>query len=158
VKLFVSNKNNQILFQEQDLILIGRLIDAEFPNYQKIIPGEFATQVLFDREELLKAVKICSIFARDSANIIKLSFQKEKIVVSANSPSVGQNTVDVEAKLKGEENEIAFNARYLLDLLGNITENDMIFEMTGPLNPGVFKIQGDDTFLHIIMPIRVQNE
>ncbi|MCL5439142.1 MAG: DNA polymerase III subunit beta [Patescibacteria group bacterium] len=158
IKLFVSNKSNQILFYEQDTVLVGRLIDAEFPNYQKIIPSDFGTQVLFDREELLKAVKICSIFARDSANIIKLSFQKEKIVVSANSPSVGENTVEVEARLKGEENEIAFNARYLLDLLGNISEESMVFEMTGPLNPGVFKIQGDNTFLHIIMPIRVQNE
>lgn len=156
VKLLISEKNNQLIFSQENILLVGRLIEGDFPNYERIIPSDFETRVEFDREELQKAVKTCSIFARDSANIIKMSFKKDSIIVSANTPSVGQNIVKVEAITTGEENEIAFNARYLLELFANIEENDLIFEMTGPLNSGVFKIKNNPDFLHIIMPIRVQ--
>ena len=101
-------------------------------------------------------MKICSIFARDSANIIKLSIRKEAIIVSSQTPSLGENTVDVEAKMTGEENEIAFNAKYLLDVLSHLEPEELTFEMSGPLNPGVFRIKDDASFLHLIMPIRIQ--
>jgi len=156
IKMFTSTESSQVLFSQGETLLIGRLIEGTFPNYEKIIPSDFSTQVLFEREEMQKAVKICSIFARDSANIIKLSFQKNQIIVSSQSPQVGENTVTIEAVLKGEENEIAFNAHYLHDVLAGINEKEMIFEMTGPLNPGVFKIKDDNSFLHLIMPVRVQ--
>ncbi len=155
-EVFLSQKQQQVIFKQGDLIIVGRLIEAPYPNYEKIIPSESSSQVAYDREELLKAIKICSIFARDSANIVKIAIAKDKIIVSANTPSVGKNSVEVEAKLSGEENEIAFNARYLLDFLSNIEEQNLVFEMNGPLNPGVFKIQGESSYLHIIMPIRVQ--
>jgi len=156
ISMFVSKEQNQVLFEQGDTVLIGRLIEAEFPNFEKIIPSDFSVSISFDREELLKAVKICSVFARDSANIIKFSLTKDKIIVSSGSSSVGENTVEVDARLSGEENEIAFNARYLLDVLGNVEEKEMVFDMIGPLNPGVFKVKGDESFLHLIMPIRVQ--
>ena len=156
VTISVSEKTNQIIFTQGETILVGRLIEAEYPPFEKILPTEHSTSAVFEREGLLNAVKICSVFARDTANIVKLSFGKNKIIVSANTPSVGENKADVEAKIEGEENEIAFNARYLLDLLGNVNEEELIFEMTGPLNPGVFKIKDNPYFLHLIMPIRVQ--
>lgn len=156
VGMYVSQGSNQVLFEQGKTVLVGRLIEAEFPNYEKIIPSDFSVNVSFDREEMQKAVKICSIFARDAANIIKLSLRKDQIIVSSQSPSLGENTVTVDAKLNGEENEIAFNARYLIDVFANIEEKDIVFEMTGPLNPGVFKVANDESFLHLIMPIRVQ--
>jgi len=154
IGIFVSEHNNQIIFSQDDIILVGRLIEAQFPTYEKLIPTDISAKATFDREEMLKAVKTCAIFARETANVIKLSLQKEKVVVTAKTPSLGENTVEVEATLTGEENEIAFNARFLLDVLGNIDSSEMSFEMTGPLNPGVFRIAGDSTFLHLIMPIR----
>ncbi len=158
VSVFISKENNQALFFQGDTVLIGRLIESEFPSYEKIIPTSHESSAVFDRQDLLAAVKTGAIFARETANIVKLSVQKEKITVSANAPSVGKNSVEIETRLIGEENEIAFNARYLLDFLSAIEEEEMVFEMTGPLNPGVFKIKDDDSFLHIIMPIRVQAE
>jgi DNA polymerase-3 subunit beta len=156
ISLYVSNKNNQAIFIQGETTLVGRLIEAEYPDYEKIIPTEFGTRAEFDKEEMQKAVKLCSVFARETANIVKISVKKDKMIVSANTPSAGENTVEVDAKTTGEENEIAFNARYLLDLFANIEEENMSFEMAGPLNPGVFKITGDNSFLHLIMPIRVQ--
>ncbi len=156
ISLFVSGKNNQAIFVQGETTLVGRLIEAEYPSYEKIIPTDFGTKAEFDKDEMQKAIKLCSVFARETANIVKFSVKKDKIIVSANTPSVGENTVEVDAKAIGEENEIAFNARYLLDLFSNIEDENMSFEMTGPLNPGVFKITGDNSFLHLIMPIRVQ--
>ncbi len=157
ISFYISTKNNQVLFIEDSTTLIGRLIEAEFPNYERIIPSEYSTRVVFQKDELQKAVKVCSIFARETANIVKFAVKSNAIIVSANTPSVGENTVEVEAQVQGEENEIAFNARYVLDILSHIDSEEMTFEMTGPLNPGVFKIVNDDSFLHLIMPIRVQS-
>lgn len=156
IEIYSSTGNNQILFFLEDAVLAGRLIEAEFPNYEKIIPSDFSTRTVADREEFQKAVKTCSIFAREAANIVKLSLEKGKIVVSASAPSLGETSVEVEASIEGEENEIAFNARYLLEFLGSVNSEKIIFEMTGPLSPGVFKLDDDKDFLHIIMPIRVQ--
>lgn len=156
VKIYISEERNQILLEGGESIIVGRLIEGAYPPYEKIIPFDFSAQTTFLREDLLKAVKICSIFARDSANIISLSLKKEAIIVSSQSGSVGENSVEVEAKLTGEENEIAFNARYLQDVLSHVNAEEMVFEMTGPLNPGVFKIKDDVSFLHLIMPIRTQ--
>lgn len=158
VSVYALKENNQIIFSQEDIVLVGRLIEAEFPAFEKIIPNDFSTRTVFDREDLQRAVKACYVFARSSASIIKISVRAEKVVVYANAPSVGQNTVEIDAKTIGEENEIAFNARYLLDFFSHVEEESISFEMTGPLNPGVFKIEGDDSFLHLIMPIRVQQE
>lgn len=158
IKVYGSMKNNQIIFLQNDTTLVGRLIEAEFPAYEKIIPLENKTKTSFDKEEMRKAVKTCYIFARETANIIKLDIQKEKIIVSSSTPGIGANTIELEAKTKGEEGQAAFNGRYLLDLFSNINEETMSFETNGPLNPGVFKIDKDETFLHLIMPIRVQGD
>lgn len=155
ISFFVSKKINQVIFFQNDTLLVGRLIEAEFPVFGKIIPTDVSTTVKFDREDLLRAVKTCAIFAKDTANIITFDLKKEKIIISSKTASLGENNVEIEAMLTGEENEIAFNARYLLDALSRIEENDLIFEMTGPLNPGVFKIASNPGFLHLIMPIRV---
>lgn len=156
VSFFLSRKQNQIVVSQNNATIVGRLIEGGFPDFAKIIPSSVETKSVFDREELLRAIKTGLIFAREAANIVRLSVKKDGIVVSANTPSVGENTVEVEARATGEENEIAFNGRYLLDILGSIEEEEMVFEMTGPLNPGVFKIKDDESFLHLIMPIRVQ--
>lgn len=156
VSLFVSDKNNQVVFDYSGIEIVGRLIEAEYPDYQKIIPQESTTSATFNRADAQNAVRACSVFAREAANIVKMSILKDKIMFSASASSVGENEVEIEAKTTGEENEIAFNARYLLELFSNIDEEQMVFEMTGPLNPGVFKLEKDKNFLHLIMPIRIQ--
>ena len=156
LKIFVAKTKNQILFTQGDTTLVGRLIEDTYPEYEKIIPTDFSTKTEVNKDELLNAIKICTVFARETANVIKLAVFKNKVVVSANSPSVGEDSVEIEAKTTGEENEIAFNAKYVLDILSAVSKEILVFEMTGPLNPGVFKIKDDNSFLHLIMPIRVQ--
>lgn len=156
VGVYMSAEKNQIVFSTSDTTLVGRLIEAEFPNYEKIIPQDSSTKTVFQREDLQRAIKAGYVFARQTAGIVKMTIQKNKIVISANAPSVGKNTIEIDAETIGEENDIAFNARYLLDFLSNTMSEEISFEMTGPLNPGVFKEGDDPSFLHLIMPIRVQ--
>jgi DNA polymerase III subunit beta len=147
----------QVIFTIGDTKIITRTIDGEYPNFEKIIPKSFATRAVVDKDELEKAVKSASIFARDNANIIKIHLDEGLVTVSANTPQVGQNTVDVEANVEGDGADIAFNSRFLIEFLSNFDGDQVVFEMTGSLNPGAFKASGDETYLHIIMPVRVQN-
>lgn len=135
--------------------ILTRLLDGEYPNFERIIPKNHTTRVLIEKEPFLRAVRSAAIFARDNANIIRLSLDKQKIVLSANAPQVGENMVSVDAKIDGEGGEIAFNSRFLVDFLTNFPEDEFLFEMTGALNSGVFKPVKDDSYLHIIMPVRV---
>ncbi len=154
IEFYLFNRDKQVLFIHDNDILIGRLIDAEFPNYEKIIPSDLSTKATMDREVLLHAVKTCAIFARESANVVIFSIRKNTIIVSAKAPATGENTVEVEALVNGEANEIAMNAKYILDLLNNVQEEQITFEMSGPLNPAIFSSPQAPHFLHMIMPIR----
>ncbi len=135
--------------------LLTRLLDGEYPNFERIIPKTFTTRALIEKEPFLRAVRSAAIFARDNANIVRLNLDKQKITVSANAPQVGENKVELEAKIDGDGGEIAFNSRFLIDFLTNFPEEEFLFEMTGALNSGVFKPVKDDAYLHIIMPVRV---
>lgn len=148
---------NQVVFSLPNVFIFTRLIDGEFPNVEKIIPSSFKTKVVIDREIFTKSVKTTSLFARGAANIIKIKIEKEGLRLLANTPQIGEDEDFVEAKVTGEEGEIAFNFRFLLDFLNNFSENEIAFETAGPLNPGVFKPTAQNNpYLHIIMPVRVQ--
>lgn len=157
IEMGLTADGNQAVFIFPDIELSTRLLEGDFPDYEKIIPTEFTTRANLDKEELVKVVRIASIFARDSANIVKLKFSEGKLAISANSPQVGENFSEIGAKIEGEGGEIAFNFRFLLDFLNSVTAGEIIFEMTGPLNPGVFKIKDDLSLLHVVMPVRLQS-
>ena len=153
----LTEEKNQAIFSAGNVELSTRLIEGAFPNFEKIIPSSFAVSSEIQTDGLLKAVRAASVFARDSANIIKLRFlEKGGVVVSANTPQVGSNTASVDSKNEGKETEIAFNSRFLLEFLANVGSGGIEFSTEGELNPGVFKIAGEKNYLHIIMPVRVQ--
>ncbi len=137
--------------------VVTRLLEGEYPPYEKIIPKNHNTRAFVETDPFKRAVKSAALFARDSANIIRFHVGGGLITISANTPQVGENTVTVEADIDGEDADIAFNGRFLNDFLSNFKEERFVFEMTGSLNPGVFKPVDDDSYFHIIMPVRVQN-
>lgn len=158
IDVYFSEDKNQIIFSLPHIQIATRLIEGDYPPYQKIIPSSFTTSMTVGKEEFLRAVRFAAVYAKESANIIRFHLDaKGKLVVSANSPQVGENKTTLDVKIEGEGGEIAFNARFLLDLLSVFPGKDLVLEMTGPLAPGVFKVPGDDSYLHIIMPVRVQN-
>lgn len=151
---FAKTDGGQLAFFIGDTEIITRLIDGEYPSVDKIIPTNFTTRALFDKETLLRAVKSAAVFARDNANIVQIALENQTAMISAQSSQTGQNQIEVSAKVDGDGGEIAFNSRFLLEFLTNFPEPEVLFEMTGSLNPGVFRPVKDDSFIHIIMPVR----
>ncbi len=159
-----EKKDDAVLFKKIDESQLGffigntevytRIIDGEYPNFEKILPKNHTTKAVIHKGVFEKATKSVALFARDNANIIKIHIEEGKLAISANTPQVGQNTVEIETETEGEGGEIAFNSRFVLDFLSHFNEEKVTFEMTGSLNPGVFKSIKDEDFLHIIMPVR----
>lgn len=154
--LAIAPKSNQAIFVTPESEVISRLIEGEFPDFERIIPERGKTKTTVETELLRRAVKIAAIFARESANIIRFDLGKNGLTLSANTAQVGENKSQVEAKVEGEKSQIAFNSRYLLDFLNSVQADLIKFEISGPLNPGVFSPADDKTYTHIIMPVRVQ--
>jgi len=156
VEIVISSARNQILFHLDGIDLVSRLIDGAFPNYQQVVPQSHSTRAVFDREELHKAVRLAALIASSSANIVKLQVGVDGeagLTVTANA-EVGDNEGRVEATVEGDGTTIAFNARYLTDVLANIKTEQFALELNGPLSPGVFKPIGDDQYVHVVMPVR----
>lgn len=156
ISMYVYKEGNQVLFEKENLVLVGRIIDGEFPSYEKVIPPSFKTKIKIATEEFVQKIRLAAVFARDSANIVKLKASSGKITISSRAPGVGEQEAVLDAEKEGEDTEIAFNIRFLTDLLKNTTEETIIMELSGALDPAVFKMEGDEGFLHIIMPVRLQ--
>ncbi len=157
LKVGLTEDENQVVFVLPDLQLTSRLIEGEFPEYQKIIPEETSTKVLVDKEEFHQSVRMASVFARESANVVKFNVGKGKVAISSNAPSVGENKTEVGAQIEGDDLEIAFNYRFMLDFLKAVpsSEQQVQMEFNEALTPGMFKIPSDKNWLHIIMPVKV---
>jgi DNA polymerase III subunit beta len=156
VEIVLASGRNQVLFHLDGIDLVSRLIDGQFPNYQQVVPKEHSTRAVLDREELLRAVRPAALIAHESANIVKLQIGADGeagITVSANA-EVGDHVGQVEAAVEGDGTTIAFNARYLADVLTNVDADQFALELNGPLSPGVFKPVGDDHYIHVVMPVR----
>lgn len=157
-KVQIKITENQVLFSFKDEInLVSRLIEGQFPNYEQIIPTSSETDGNFVVSEMIQGVKIASLFARESANNIKFSFDPKagNLVVQATTLQVGDNVSTIAGTITGNENEIAFNAKYVLDVLNNIHAEKIDISVSGKLNPGVFKPTGSKDYIYIIMPLRV---
>lgn len=158
LKVFYKEDQNQIGFESQGTLLVSRLIEGQFPDWERIVPKEFKTKAVLDKEEFLQAVKITAVFARDSGNIIKLTPFGNNVTLRANASQIGENESQAAAKVTGTGEEIAFNFRYVVDALSAIPTEKVVFEMIGALNPAIFRPEGkvDQNFYHIVMPVRVQ--
>jgi DNA polymerase-3 subunit beta len=156
IDLVLSPSRNQVLFHLEGVDLVSRLIDGQFPNYQQVIPKSYTTRATVDRDQLLKAVRLASLIASSSANIVKLHVGQDAetgLTVSA-AADVGDNKSDVEAQVEGDGTTIAFNARYLIDVLANVGADQFSIELNGPLSPGVFRPVDDGQYVHVVMPVK----
>lgn len=155
-----NKKDNQAVFGFNDTVLSSRIIEGDFPDFEKIIPKNSLYKVLADREELLRAIKLASVFAREGGNIVKLIFQKDALeLISESSTSGSQKTkIDIKPE-KGDTSkfEIAFNFRFLEEFLQSISGEEVSMEFTSEDKPGVFTDPKDLSLLHLIMPVKVQS-
>lgn len=156
ISLYVDKKANQVIFEGEDIILVGRIINGSFPNYERVIPTESKTKIILDREDLIQKIRLVSVFARDAANIVQIKVQDGQIKLFSKASGIGESDVLLDGKQTGENCEIAFNVKFLNDLLKNLTSKTVTMGLSSGVEPAVFTSDEDPDFLHIIMPVRVQ--
>lgn len=156
IGVHINKKEGQVLIGDDQTVLSSKLISGEFPNFERIIPKKYNSKLTTGREELIKGVRATSVFARESANVVKLRIKKEEIELYAESQEYGKNQITLEAKTEGEEIEIAFNYKFLLDFLSSVSGETISLETEGPTSPAMLKDIKDDFYFHLIMPIRIQ--
>jgi DNA polymerase-3 subunit beta len=159
IEITITPNKSQVLFHVEGIDLVSRLIEGQFPNYEPVIPQSHASRAVLDREAFLSGARRASIFARDSANIVKIEFGGESsngegVSITAHAADVGDNADALDATVEGSPTSIAFNARYLLDVLANLGTDEAALELSGPLAPGVVRGVGRDVYVHVIMPVR----
>lgn len=159
VEIYVTPNKSQIIFHTEDVDLVSRIIEGQFPNYKQVIPSSSQTTVIVQRDELLKATRLASYFARDAANIVRFQIDPTSdtpLVVSATAAEVGDNTGRIEASVQGQPTTIAFNSRFVQDALTSLAAPEIKLELGGPLAPGVIKVTEDEnSYLHVVMPLRI---
>lgn len=151
----VNCNHNQISFSFDDVYITSRLIEGQFPDYQRVIPPDFATNITLKTDEFLAAVERVSLISRTGDyNIIKLSFKEKSVLITSNNPDIGKAEESVDIDLSGNELDIAFNAKYVTDILKNITGEKIYFSLNTPLSPASIRPCNDDTYNYIITPVR----
>ena len=160
LELTVNSQKSQVLFRLRNVEMVSQLIQGTFPNYSQLIPKSYSTRAVIKLAEFLRATKSASIFARDGSGIVRLQIMpkdgKGKIAISARAEEIGDNLGEVDATVEGDEAKIAFNSKYLMDVLGVIAKEEVALETTTSSSPGVIRPVGDESYIHIVMPMFVQ--
>jgi DNA polymerase-3 subunit beta len=166
VEMRVNPQRTQVLFAMTDVEMVAQLIQGTFPNYNQLIPAEYGTKVLVNVDEFKREARIAAIFARDGSGIIRLQMapgdagMPGQLTISARADEIGDNEGKIDAKVEGEGSKIAFNSRYLQDVL-NVLTGTVALEMTSPSSQGVFRPVDENGvsepgYVHVVMPMFVQ--
>jgi len=150
--------DNQASFEmkgERDLntLVVTKLVEGNYPNYRQVIPGEAGERIALVREEVLQALRRAEIMTSEKSNSVKLSFTKNNLAITANTPDVGESRESLAVNYKGRDIAIAFNPGYMMDPLKALENDEVFLELTDELSPGVIRTNGP--FLYVIMPMRM---
>jgi DNA polymerase-3 subunit beta len=161
IKITVTPSRNQVLFRLSNVEIVSQLIEGKFPDYKQIIPQSHATRVVINTHDLLRASRISVLFSRDVANIVRLEMipgselTPGRLIVESTA-EVGQNVGELDAVVEGEQMEIAFNGRYLIDVLNVVGTEQVALETSDSSRPGVLKPIGGEDLVHVIMPMHIK--
>jgi len=162
VEMAMNQQKSQVCFNLKDAQIVSQLIQGSFPNYSQVIPESYTTRAVVDINDFLRITKISSVFARDASGIVRLTITPGseltpgKITASAQAEEIGSNVSEVDALVDGEEAKIAFNVKYLSDVLNVVHQAQVALEVTTSSSPGVIRPIGVDNYVHVIMPMFVQ--
>lgn len=160
--LILYTSQNQVLFESlmketehPSIQITSRLIDGEYPNYQDIIPNKFKTNVVVKKDEFLSQIKTAALFS-GKINEVKLLINQEQktIEIFAKSSDIGESRATIPAKVEGEEVQVSFNYKFLIDGLLNIKSSEVMFDISKEDGPCVLRPVGDASYLYVVMPIK----
>ena len=164
VEILINQQKSQALFRLKGVEMVSQLIQGSFPNYSQVIPQGYTTRAVVDIGEFLRISRMSSVFARDGSGIVRLvitpgaELTPGKIAASAQAEEIGGNVSEIDALVDGEEAKIAFNVKYLSDVLSIVRQSQVALEVSTPSSPGVIRPIGVDNYVHVIMPMFVQWE
>ena len=160
VLIALPGGRGQVMFSLDNVLVVSQLIEGKFPDYEAIIPRTYQTSVMAYTSELLAACRSSEVFAKDSANTARVLIEPAsspnepgQVIVAGQSQEKGDAQAPLEATIEGTAIEIAFNIRYLIEVLNVIREDRVVLETSGPTAPGVVRPAGRDDFIHVIMPM-----
>ena len=162
IEFTVTPSKSQALFRLNNIEVVTQLIQGTFPNYTQLIPQSYKTRAVVRLDEFVRATRAASIFARDGSGIVRLQVMggvedgTGKVSILSRAEEMGENQSEIDAQVEGGEAKIAFNSKYLTDVLAVLEENDVALETTTPSSPGVLRPVGNDRYLHVVMPMFVQ--
>lgn len=151
-ELSVIVSNNQVLFDLGPVVIISRLIEGEFPDYQQVIPPVSENKMMINREHFLLGAKRAALLATPDYQAVKLELFKDKLVISKSTPDVGESREELSIEYRGKELAIGFNPGYLIDVLKNLQGEKVTLELTDADKPGVIRIDG---YTYIVLPMRL---
>lgn len=151
----ITHDEQQVSFKVDDVTLVARLIEGNYPDYRKLIPTKFATVAKLKRADFINIAKVSSLFARESAGSITIKVDKSEKQVSINAVAsqLGENTAKAAAEVTGD-GEVTLNSRYLIEALNAFLGEDIEFCFNGKLEPCILRSGGDAGYIHLIMPLR----
>lgn len=157
VTMTLSPEDRLVRFTIGEINIYSRVIEGEFPPYEKVIPKSSSTTVKVDKQELIKNIRLVSVFARDKADVIILDISKDGVYIKPKDSSEVDSQVFQELdSIEGEDIKIAFNYKYVLEFLNTIPGEVVTFECSQPAAPGVFSSEDLPGYIHIIMPLRTE--
>jgi len=162
IEMTINSSRSQVLFRLKNVELVAQLIQGTFPNYTQLVPQSYTCRAVIDVAEFLRETRIAAIFARDGSGIIRVQItpgeelSPGKLVISARAEELGDNRGEIDASVEGEASKIAFNSRYLQDVLQVLDCSQVALETSSPSSPGVLRPVGQDNYVHVIMPMFVQ--
>lgn len=163
VSIVLTQGRNQVLFRHENLEVTSRLVEGNYVDINRVIPADWGSRTVIATADLLKAVRMASIFAKNSANIVRVQIEAGAdlapgvITVSANAAEVGDNVSQLDCIVDGENGQVALNGKFLIEVLGVIKTAQVAIETKTYQSPAVLKPVGEDEFLHVIMPMYLPN-
>jgi DNA polymerase III subunit beta len=146
---------NSALFKKPGLTMVMRLIDGQFPEYQRVIPKEGEKVVTISKLRLQEGLKRIALLSADKSNAVKIGLSENQLRITSHNPDLGEAKDDIEIPYKGGEVSIGFNARYLIDVLSVLEGDEVVFELGDEHSPGVLRPPGDKSYTAVVMPMRV---
>jgi len=162
IEFMVTPTKSQVLFRLDGVEIVSQLIQGTFPNYSQLIPEEYDARVVVEQAAFLRATRTASIFARDGNGIVRLKASAAngasgRLMISSQAEELGDNQGEIDATFEGgEESKIAFNSKYLAEVLDVLGQGEVALETTTPSSPGVLRGISNDSYVHVVMPMFVQ--
>ena len=162
LELALNAARSQVLFRLKSVEMVATLIQGTFPNYSQLIPSSYTTRAVIDMRQFLQETRIAAIFARDGSGIVRVQLQPGedvapgKMIVSARAEEIGEHRGEIDVKIEGEASKVAFNSKYLQDVLQVLDCSQVALETSTSSSPGVIRPVGAENYIHVVMPMFVQ--